>query len=253
METIGLIAAMVQERQALTRLVRGWRPTSLGSLRGYRFQVSGRNCILVQSGMGVQRAEAATRAILEIAKPQLLVSFGIAGAVQADLRIGDVVSAENTCLLEKGITGPLQPLTHLSQAAWNAAAQALQPHGARLISGTAITTHGFQAVDLQPEMTHPVLEMETTGILRAASERNIPLLVLRSVSDGPRAPIPINLEGVMDESYNLQIGKMLKMVLRHPRLILKSLPMVRNTQIATDHAAIALLAILKQPSPLIAE
>jgi len=40
---------------------------------------------------GIWRAAEATRKLIDAASPQLLVSVGIAGAVNADLEIGDVV------------------------------------------------------------------------------------------------------------------------------------------------------------------
>ena len=252
METIGLIAAMPQESEALLRCIKEWKRIVLGPFRGVRFQLMDRNCLLVTSGMGLKRAMDATRTLLAVASPYLLVSFGIAGAVNDDLHIGDVVVAGNTCLLDRGLPGQLQSLASLSEAAWNAAAQVLQPDGARLVPGTAITTRGSQVVLQQlEEMPHPVLEMETAGIAQVAAEMGIPLVSIRSVSDGPQSPIPFDLEAILDEKYNLRIGKLLTMVLRHPQIIFQSRQMMQNSRKAADHAARALVAALSQPSPVI--
>jgi adenosylhomocysteine nucleosidase len=252
METIGLIAAMPQESGALLRCVEGWERTVLGSFRCYRFRLSDRDCLLVTSGIGMKRAMDATRALLAATRPQFLVSFGVAGAVDDDLHIGDVVIASHVCLLEKGVPGRLQRLAPLSDAAWQAAARALQPRGAHLVSGTAITTRGSQAVRLpSEEMPHPVLEMETAGIAQVAAGQGIPLLSLRSVSDGPQAPIPFDLEAMTDSEYNYRIGRMIRAVLRRPQIILQSLRLVRNVRMAAENAAIALVAALTQPLPVV--
>jgi adenosylhomocysteine nucleosidase len=252
METIGLIAAIPQESKALLRCIRGWSRTSLTPFQGARFQLMDRNCLLVTSGMGLKRATDATRTLLTASSPHLLVSFGIAGAVNADLQIGDVVVAGNTCLLEDVFLGKFQPLISLSEAAWNAAARVLHPKGARLVPGTAITTRGSQVVPQQlGEIADPILEMETAGIAHVAAEKGIPFLSLRSISDGPRSPIPLDLEAVMDDEYNFRIGKLVKTVLRHPEIILKSRHLLQNSRKAADHAAIALVAALSQPSPII--
>ncbi|MDI6769389.1 MAG: hypothetical protein QMD04_06910 [Anaerolineales bacterium] len=250
MDIIGLIAAMPQESSALLCRIGKWERITLGALRGYRFRLFDRNCLLVQSGMGIRRAMEATRALLAVTSPQFLVSFGVAGAVKDDLQIGDVVVASHTCLLDKGIPSQFQGLASLSDAAQQAAARALQVRGARLVSGTAITTRGSQAVQLQPErMAYPVLEMETAGIARVAAEHRIPLLALRAVSDGPQAPVPFDLEAVTDKDSNLQIGKLIKMALRHPRIILQSIRLSQNVERAAKNAAIALVAVLSLPSP----
>ena len=248
METIGLIAAMAQERDALLRRVRGWRKTALGPFRGHSFELLGRTCVLVTSGMGMRRAGEATRCLVEMAAPQALVSFGIAGAVEADLEIGDVVAAESVSLLDQGVLGPLSPLATWSDAAQEAIVQALAKRDARLYAGTAVTTRGSQFEAYQPgEISHPILEMETTGIAQVAVEKGIPLFSLRAISDGPRAPLPFDLGEMMDDDANLRVGKMLKFLLRHPGLVLQTPQLIRNTGIAADNAAIALVAALSQP------
>ncbi|MFH1523420.1 MAG: hypothetical protein ABIF04_00475 [Chloroflexota bacterium] len=252
MKTIGLIAAMTQESYALLRCVTKRKRTKLGSFRGFRFQLSQYNCVLVISGMGIKRATQATQALLEAIHPQLLVSFGIAGAVREDLQIGDVVVARNSCLLENGVMAQFRPLLALSEAGWNAACQALQPHGARLVHGIAITTRGSQILQHQSnELLNPVLEMETAGIAQVAAEKEIPLLSLRAVSDGPQAPIPFDIEAMMDEEANLRIGKLIKVLLRQPRILLQSRQFMQNSRKAADHAAMALVATLSQPLPVI--
>jgi adenosylhomocysteine nucleosidase len=213
-----------------------------------------RECQLIASGMGLKRAMDATRALVAGSHPRLLISFGIAGAVNADLHIGDVVVAGNTCLLDKGLPGQFRSLATLSGVAWDAASQAIQPVGARLVSGTIITTRGSQVV-LQEirEMPNPVLEMETAGIAQVAAEMGILLMSIRSISDGPQSPIPFDLESVLDEKANLRIGRLLMLILRRPQLILQSRQMTKNSRKAADHAARVLVAALSQPTTIISQ
>ena len=197
METIGLIAAMTQESDAVLRCIKGWKRVAMKSFNAKCFDLSGQTCLLVTSGMGVRRASEAAQNLVEMAiprmaPPRILISFGIAGAVETLLQIGDVVTAEAVCRLEQGVPGPLQPLALWPEAAREAAVQALSRHGARLLSGTAVTTGGSQVTENQLEqLIHPILEMETAGIAQVAAEKGIPLLSLRAISDGPHAPIPL--------------------------------------------------------------
>ena len=252
MDTIGLIAAMSSESNALLRQLQGGKRIAAGSFRGVRFQIAQRDCVLVTSGMGVRRAAAAARVLIETLHPACLLSFGIAGALREDLKIGDVILATHNCTLEKGRLGPFQLLATLSGAARETVEQALRPRGARFLLGTSVTTRGSQLVLQPPQgLLNPVLEMETAGILPVAEESGIPLVVLRSVSDGPLAPLPFDLGTVMDEDYNLQPGRLLLAVLKHPRLLLQSGRMLKNSRIAADNAAIAVAAVLGQLLPLI--
>jgi adenosylhomocysteine nucleosidase len=252
METIGLIAAMPQESDALLRCIRNWRRTELDPFRAVRFQLSDRDCLLVTTGMGLQCAVDGTRALLAAITLHLLIPFGVVGGVNGSLYIGDAVFAGSTCLLAVGLPGQLQPLASLSKAAWNAAAQVLQPDGARLVAGTTITTRGSHVIPQSLEKTaHPILEMETAGIADVAARMGIPVVSIRSVSDGPQAPIPFDLEAVIDEKCNLRIGKMLMMVLRNPRIVFQSRRIMLNSKKAADHAARAVVAALSQPPPAI--
>lgn len=251
-ETIGLIAAMNQESQALLRLIKRWKRISLGSYRGFSFQAGNRICVLITSGMGIKRASDAARVLIELARPQILISFGIAGAVNPNLQIGDVVVSRKSCLLAGGIPGRFQPLASLSDVARAVVAEALDHDEASLYTGTAMTTHGSQAVLRETEdIPHPILEMETAGIAQVAAEHSIPLFSIRSISDGPQAPIPINLEAAMDDNDNLRTGSLIKMVLRHPKIIFQSNRMMKNTRIAANHAALAVITALNQPISLV--
>ena len=81
--------------------------------------------------------------------------------------------------------------------------------------GTAITTQGSQLTGMKTGIPdHPALEMETAGILQSARGYGYPWVVLRLISDGPAAPIPFDIESMMDENYNLRIGRILGVILR---------------------------------------
>jgi adenosylhomocysteine nucleosidase len=252
METIGIVAAMPQERSALLRHIERWERAPLGPYPCQHFRLATRDCFLITSGMGIPRAAQAARTLIDAIHPQLLISVGVAGAVHADLEIGDVLVSRNTCLLDKGVPGPFQPLAHISDAAWQAAEKVLAPRRARLLYGNAITTRGTQYVEDQPEETmNPLLEMETFGIARVTTEQGIPLLSLRAISDGPHAPIPFDIEAMLDEQDTLRMGEIIKMILGHPQKIPQLVRMGRNTKMAAQNAAIALIAALNQPDALI--
>ncbi len=245
MSTIGLIAAMSQESRALLGRVPGWKRITISRLPAYTFSIASRSCILVTSGMGSRRAAEAARWLVENAHPLAIVSFGIAGAVEADLEIGDVI-LPGSCYPWDGTTfGERIPLAVWPQAVVEMAAQSLRPGGRRVFEGTAVTTAGSQAGQEQmKDIAHPVLEMETAGIAQVAAENATPLYSLRAISDGPRAPIPLNLASVMDQDANLRVGKLLESVIHRPGIIFQSRRILQNNAVAASCAAMALVAIL---------
>jgi len=252
MQTIGIIAAMTQESAAVLRMIKHWERSRVGPFQSRCFRVNERDCQMLTSGMGVERAAQATQMLVEASHPVLLVSVGVAGAVHADLAIGDVVAAGNACRLDQGKLGPFQPLARLSEAARNAVEQVLQPRRAHLFLGTAISTRGAQFTpEKGQELPNPVLEMETMGIARVAAQHGIPLLSLRAISDGPGAPIPFDLAAMMDEEYNLRTGKLIRALLGNPRLLPPLVRMGENTRLAAGNAAAALIAALIPPGEVV--
>ncbi len=235
---------MPEESGALLQRVLGWEACRLGAFRGFRFRIGGQDCLLIESGIGQLRAGEAIRVLLAEG-PHMLVSFGVAGAVRSDLQIGDVVAARYTCRLEQGTAGPLTPLFELPGEARRAAEQALQAHSARLLDGCAVTTRGEQTI-LQGAagLDNPVLDMETAGIAAAAAQADVPLLALRGISDNPQEPIPLDPGAVLDAEYHLRIGKLLWVLLRRPQILLQFRRFRRNTTLAADHAALAVLAVI---------
>ncbi len=247
MDYVGLLSAIPQESHALLRCLHGSQQFRHRSLNGKSMEISGQTCLLVTSGMGARRAGEAARKLVEIFAPRVLISFGIAGAVEGDLKIGDVVISQAVCRLDQGKPGPLLPLAVWSEAAQQAAAQALSTRGARLFTGIAMTTTGPQALEYKPgELPHPILEMETYGIAQVAAEAGIPLVSMRAISDGPGSPMPFDLGEMMDKDANLRLGRLLIAIARYPGIVSQLGGMARNTRIAADHAAAALLAAIGQ-------
>jgi adenosylhomocysteine nucleosidase len=245
LKTVGLIAAMQQEIRPLLSRVGKWEPVRVDGFPGYRFRVAGLDCLLIRSGVGQRNAAEAANALVAATKPGLLLSFGIAGAVGAGLRIGDVVVGTSVCLLKAGSPGKILPLAALATATQMALADALGPRHSAVVSGTILTTSGTQPIPGKIKgLPHPVVEMETFGIAEVAATLGVPLLSLRSISDNPEAPIPFPVEETYDAEYRLRTGRMILKILGRPALLPQLAHLVRNSDRAAENAALAVMAVL---------
>ncbi len=247
MPTIGLLAAMPSESSALLHLLPAFERINIGGFRAARFETSSNHCILLTSGMGMENAGRGARLLIDSFHPDVLVSFGIAGAVRPDLQIGDVVMAERSARLENGAPASLQLLFSLPADTVEKVRHTLETCPAHLLNGTALTTRGSQWLEPSQELPNPILEMETEGIRPVAVKAALPLLVIRSISDGPLAPVPINLEKAMDANYHLRPAQLLLQVLKRPRILLQANSMLRNSRLVADHAALAVSTLLNLP------
>jgi hypothetical protein len=93
--------------------------------------------------------------------------------------------------------------------------------------------------------------METFGIAEVAKEMKIPLISIRSISDSPKSPIPLDIDLMINEKYNIRMGKILGVILRRPQIIIRFRQMLKNSKTAANHASLALLSVLTQSSPII--
>lgn len=241
MDVIAFLAAMKLEARPLLRLVGRYVKGTMGPFTCYHFHVSQTRCILVETGMGRERAVAATRALLSLGRPKLIVSLGIAGAPGHGLRVGDLVIGHSVCELRGHELSPPRPITRLSSNARQAAARAAGAFGRRTVSGVVISTGGEQAVELaDPE--HSAIEMETAAIAGVCAEHNVPLAALRSISDTPEQPIPFRLRELLDSRQQIRTGSLVAAIALRPSLLAPLLRLWRNARLASRVAAAAALA-----------
>ncbi len=238
---MAIVVAMRMEEKALLKLIGRHHAGRLGRLRTWSFEAGPCQCVLVRSGMGMEPARKATRALAESVRPGLLVSFGIAGAVGEGIAVGDIVAGERCCAWENRRLGPAFPLARLSETAQQAATRAAEACGARFFRGTILTVRGIHPAPPAPGET-AVVEMETAAIAEEAAARGIPLVSLRAVSDTPREPIPFEMNG--GEEFHVQPLVLLGAILRDPRNIRRLLRLKRNSGRAARNLAQTVNAVL---------
>ncbi len=246
--TIGLVVAMRMEARPLLRLVGGQEAERIGRLRAWAFHAGPCRCVLVLSGMGIEPARKAARALIESANPNVIVSFGIAGALGGGLAIGDILLGERCRLRENGRLGPALELTTLAGAVHRAASKEAEARNARCRRGAVITVRGIHitasgnfSMPVAPDGA-AVVEMETAGVAEVAAERGIPLISIRAVSDSPEEPIPFAMGG--GEEFHIRPFTLLGAVLRDPRIIGALLRLKRNSKLAARNLAEVVKAVI---------
>ena len=88
---IALLGALKQEISCLRKRMTVTETVSEDACTLFRGTWNGREILLGQTGMGKQRAQAATRHLVEHYPITMIISLGFAGALTDELRGGDVV------------------------------------------------------------------------------------------------------------------------------------------------------------------
>lgn len=148
---------------------------------------------LYLSGVGLDRAESACRALLEEGAEALL-SWGTCGALQPGLGAGDLILPRQICVSDGA--------TFTTDAAWRqrlctALPERLQPASqASLYSGPQILATPQQKAE-RAATGAVAVDMESAAVARAALQAGIPLLVVRVVVDAADRRLPqLAMDGV---------------------------------------------------------
>jgi len=244
--TIALVAAMPDEIRALLRRVGKYRKGTLGAFTRYDFEAGNNSVVLVQSGMGLGRAGAATCALLTEVRADLVVNFGFAGAVRADTAVGELVLAREVFLLEgeRFTPCPVPPNAVAARAMTACGGTGALREGA-FVTSAAIEDKRRVAALLPAQAQHPVLEMETAAVVAAARQAGVPVVAIRCISDGAEEELGFSLEEFCDAELNVRPGRVLATVARKPWIVPQLIRLALNSGKAARRLAECIETLLK--------
>lgn len=242
---IGLLAAMPEEIKPLLKQVGTYEKLSAAGFNLYRFTINGRSCRLIESGIGIRRAEKAARALIASEHPDVIISFGFGGAVQSGMAVGDLAIARSIRLhrgrnsdAREGIVLPVP-----AKVRQTLEAVCIQ-RGCAIREGDFLTSEIILnkkelAGALPQDVANPVLDMETWAVALVAAREKIPLLAIRAVSDTADEELGFSIGEFTDSDMNMRISKILSTIARKPGIIPQLIRLARNSRIAGRNLAAA--------------
>ena len=255
-ECLGVVAAMPQEIAPLLRRLTGYKREKAAGFNLYRFVVRQTPVVLIESGMGPGHAAAATGTLLAVAAPKLILNFGFAGGVRPGVGVGDLVLAERVLWLEGGrLTQAPQPDPALAALVLQACAAApfILKTGT-FITAAAIMNKKELAGSLEAGLKHPVLEMETAALLRAAEKAGIPVVAVRGVSDPAHEELGFSIAEFCDAELKISLPRVLRCIVRKPWIIPQLVRLSGNSKKAGKNLALCVelaLEALSDQSPFV--
>ena len=222
MKTIGLIASGKLEANTLLKQISAAKKLKLGVFDVFYFKLNDYEIFLVICDKTVVSARLATTLLIEKISPLLIVSFGIAGAVESDVRVGDLTIGNSVTMIENGVFEQYIALSVIPSDIRRFLLNQLIDSKKRIFMGTIITVNGEQAISDYSKIrfNHPVLDMETLGIAQAASRRKIPVFSLRGITHNLAVQGNTNLHTLLDftRQYDKRLSK--HRLLTHPWLLI---------------------------------
>ena len=246
--TVVFQAALLQEVQPFLRRVQARRLVGQ-KWPVWEFKWPGGRGLAVVSGLGEDAAARAAAWVLEHHHPQALVSLGFGGALTPELPPGALVLGEAFRRYDPE-TRALSELPAPPSPAWFAAlGDRLRAAGLPVYRGTLVSTRGIVSKaghgDPLADLTHPVLDLETSAAALAARAHNLPFLALRALTDVAGEEIPGFLARAVEQGRTPTAAQALAWVAADPRRVAILYRLWRRSCLAARHLAQALEAVLE--------
>ena len=199
----------------------------------------GKDILLAQTGMGRQRAETATELVLERHSVTALISFGFAGALTEELEVGDLLICETLHCAPGPTLEATGPRSYSSDdGLLRLATGALGGTTPRFRIGSGVTVpHIVRSPEERRELGRAfhadIVDMESYWIARIASDRQIPFVAVRAISDTWQDNLP-PFDQMTTSDGGLKWKEASSYFLRRPQHLAKLLTLSHNARRARD-------------------
>ena len=102
---LGIIGAMDEEISKIKELMNDVTVTTKASMDYYKGTIFGKDVVVVRSGIGKVNAGICTQILVDEYKIDAVVNTGIAGSLNADINIGDIVLSTDALQHDMDATG----------------------------------------------------------------------------------------------------------------------------------------------------
>ena len=241
-----MLAAMPQESRPLLKLLGESHRLAGEPFPTWIQRSSHVELLLVETGMGTERAGRAARHVLSASRIDLLVSIGFAGSLWPGFRQGQVVwSRELTAYDARSESPSLGGFRPASILALTDFCQIHNVRPARFLTVDRVLSKAGMAGRFAEDPA--VVEMESTAVAAAACGRGVPFLGLRVISDESTQEIDWQPDALVDRAGRVSATKVMGAVLRRPILLGSLLRLWRSSRVAGRDLAAALMALLQLP------
>ncbi|MDE6875945.1 MAG: 5'-methylthioadenosine/adenosylhomocysteine nucleosidase [Lachnospiraceae bacterium] len=197
---IGIIGAMEEEVAMLTARMEGVKVTTRASMHFHAGKLNGKDAVIVRSGIGKVNAAICTQILADLFHVDLVINTGIAGSLDAQIDIGDIVLSSDSLQhdmdatafgyepgviprMETSVFPADERLTALAKTACEKVNPEIHVFTGRVVSGDQFIADDGKKQYLLGQFHPMCTEMEGAAIAQAAYLNQIPYLIIRAISD----------------------------------------------------------------------
>lgn len=185
----------------------------------YRGKLHSKEIVLVQTGVGIERAKAATKAAINYFRPEKIINIGCAGALMPGISAGCLIIADKTYNMPKEMW--FFPNLELIEAAKLIA----QDANLKFKVGSTITVEKtigspHEKAYFGTKFEAFACDMESASVAEAAADENIPFVAVRAIFDSFDTPL-VNFGGALESDGEINIGAAISHIIKKPKDLLK--------------------------------
>jgi hopanoid-associated phosphorylase len=170
------------------------------------------NVLVAYSGAGADNAQRAAKLLIDNGADQL-ISWGCAAAIAVGLKPGDLVLADRILTADhKAI---------VIDKIWHNTCQSLLAHQLTMHVGQLLESKRLVATSQEKQLLNLAslaiaLDMESAAVAQIAQQHQLPFLVLRAIADPVEMDLPSAIGHSLNSAGDVEIGKLLLFLVRHP-------------------------------------
>ena len=230
---IAVTFALPAESSDFLRHLRNQSRTDRSGIRTIRGTIDDRAVEVLHTGVGEKVCRQRVAEFLQDQQFDFLISTGFAGALNDQLKVGDLLLAKNFSTIE---------LNNRRKSF-----SSLPIHEADLLTVSALIDSSEKRLEIARTSGAAAVDMETEFIARACADHGIPLLSLRVITDTPREPFPAPPNVLFDiEQQQTRFLTFATFFLAHPNRVPHLIQFARRIASARKVLANALVAIVRE-------
>jgi adenosylhomocysteine nucleosidase len=171
-------------------------------------KIDDRQIMIWHTGVGQKHCRLRMNQFLKAERPDFLISSGFAGGMREDLRVGDLILAENF--------SDRQLLAKAQQTLTGYKVQAV-----KMFTSTTIIHSIADRNEIARANNAAAVDMETAVIAAACATHGVPMLSLRVITDSLQEPLPTTPPVLFDvERQRTNFRRLTSHLIAHPNSVL---------------------------------
>jgi adenosylhomocysteine nucleosidase len=237
---VGLVCALGIEAGGLVDRLSGVIRTEGAGFGAHEGGLDGRRIVIVESGVGRERAARATEALILGHRPRWIVSAGFAGALderlaQGDLLMADAIvdSQDRQLALDFKLAGPSAPTPHM--------------HVGRLLTLDRVIRDPREKRQLGQRHGALAVDMESMAVAEVCRNEKVRFLSVRVIVDSVDKALPRDIDLLVKKKSTAgRLGAAAGAIFRRPSSIKDMWQLKEDALVASERLAKFLTGVISQ-------